>query len=154
MISKAADSVPVDPVSSLSIFSRLVWYSVKHTDYPFYHKQQKELLSPPRAIQNTEELFLLIEIFEFQDRHSEIVKVLNSQNLGISSRIVQNEWSAIRAKLLSLEKAQLWSEGLAYTRELLTLPSNESERKALQERDDWTVWNLMVTATRNIDKEE
>lgn len=123
MVSKAADSVPSNP---------------------------KELLSSPRAIQNAEELFLLIRIFESQDRHTEIVKILDSPNLGLSSRIVQNDWSLIREKLLSLEKAGLWAEGLSYARELLTLPSDEAERRALQERDDWNVWNLLVTATQNL----
>lgn len=124
---------------------------MKHDDDGFlFSRQQKELLSSPRAIQNAEELFLLIRIFESQDRHTEIVKILDSPNLGLSSRIVQNDWSLIREKLLSLEKAGLWAEGLSYARELLTLPSDEAERRALQERDDWNVWNLLVTATQNL----
>ncbi|XHG00685.1 hypothetical protein AWENTII_004114 [Aspergillus wentii] len=127
MVSKAAESVPSDP---------------------------KELLSPPKAIQNTEELLLLIKIFESQDRHSEIAKILESENLGITSRIVQNDWALVGAKILSLEKAGMWTEGLSYTKNLLKIPTNEAEKKALQECDDWTVWNLLITAVKNINTPE
>ncbi|GJP87757.1 cytoskeleton organization protein [Aspergillus niger] len=127
MISKAAESVPSD---------------------------SKELLSPPRAIQSAEELLLLIKIFESQERHAEIVKILDSENLGISSRVIQNDWSFIGEKLSSLEKAQMWTDGLAYTKALLAIPTNEAEQKALQERDDWAVWHLLIAATKNINTSE
>ena len=93
---------------------------------------------------------MLIRIFESEDRHAEVVKILDSPNVGISSRIIQNDWNFIREKILSMEKAGLWSEGLSYTRDLLTLPNDEAGRNAVKERDDWTVWNLLLTATRNI----
>ncbi|PLB54463.1 cytoskeleton organization protein [Aspergillus steynii IBT 23096] len=127
MASKAADSVPSDP---------------------------KELLSPPRAIQNAEELLLLAKIFESQGRHSELVSILNSETVGISSRIIQNDWSFVGEKLSSLEKAQMWTEGLSYTKSLLAIPNTEDERKALQEHDDWAVWSLLVAAVRNINNQE
>ncbi|KAL4921271.1 N-acetyltransferase B complex non catalytic subunit-domain-containing protein [Aspergillus aurantiobrunneus] len=123
MVSKAAESVPADP---------------------------KELLSPPRAIQSAEELLLLVKIYEFQGRHAEIVKILDSDNLGIKSKMVRNDWSFVGVKLSSLEKAEMWVEGLLYTKELLAMPSNETEQKAIQEHDDWAVWHLLVTATQKI----
>lgn len=82
------------------------------------------------------------------------MKILNSENLGISSRLIQNDWSFVGDKLSSLEKAQMWTEGLAYTKELLAIPTNEAERKALQERDDWAVWHLLIVATKQIDSPE
>ncbi|KAF7592889.1 hypothetical protein BBP40_012301 [Aspergillus hancockii] len=127
MVSKAADSVPSDP---------------------------KELLSPPRAIQNPEELLLLIKIFESQGQHDEIVKILDSENLGISSRVVQNDWTFVGVKLSSLEKAEMWTQGLAYAKSLLAIPSNDDERKNLQERDDWAVWKLVLISTRRINSQE
>ncbi|KAH2468832.1 hypothetical protein KXW63_008960 [Aspergillus fumigatus] len=127
MASKAADSVPADP---------------------------KELLSTPRAIQNAEELLLLIKICESQRRHSEVVKLLDSQNLGLSSRIVQNDWPFVGEKLSGLEKAEMWAEGLSYARNLLAIPTNESEEKTLQERDDWAVWSLLIHSVQNIKNEE
>ncbi|KAE8351475.1 N-acetyltransferase B complex non catalytic subunit-domain-containing protein [Aspergillus coremiiformis] len=127
MVSKAADSVPPDP---------------------------KELLSPPRAIQGPEELLLLVKIFESQGRHDEIVKILDSENLGLSSRIIQHDWSFVGVKLSSLEKAEMWTQGLCYARDLLGIHNNEEERKTLQERDDWAVWKLLVISTRNINSQE
>ncbi|PYH47457.1 MDM20/NAA25 family protein [Aspergillus saccharolyticus JOP 1030-1] len=127
MISKAAESVPQDP---------------------------KELLSPPRAIQSAEELLLLVKIFESQDRHAEIVKILDSDGLGLNSRVVQNDWSFVGVKLSSLEKAQMWTEGLDYAKSLLAIPSNEDGMKALQERDDWAVWHLLLTSTQKINSPE
>lgn len=113
------------------------------------------MLSPPRAIQTAEELFLLIKIFESQGRHGEIVKILDSENLGLKSRIVQNDWFFVRAKLLNLEKAELWTDGLGFTRDLLTIPEDEAAAKAaLQERDDWGVWGLLVSATKKMDNPE
>ncbi|KAL5342593.1 N-acetyltransferase B complex non catalytic subunit-domain-containing protein [Aspergillus crustosus] len=127
MVSKAAESAPSDP---------------------------KELLSPPRAIQSAEELLLLVKIYESQGRHSEIVKILDSENLGIKSQLVQNDWSFVGVKLSSLEKAELWTEGLSYVKELLAIPTTEEEKKALQERDDWAVWHLLVTAVQKLNTEE
>ncbi|KAE8394582.1 N-acetyltransferase B complex non catalytic subunit-domain-containing protein [Aspergillus alliaceus] len=128
MVSKAAESVPSDP---------------------------KELLSLPRAIQGPEELLLLVKIFESQGRYDEIVKILDSENLGLSSRVIQNDWSFVGVKLSSLEKAEMWTQGLSYARDLLAIiPTNETERKSLQEHDDWAVWKLLVISTRNINSQE
>ncbi|PGH07686.1 hypothetical protein GX51_01695 [Blastomyces parvus] len=130
MILKAASSVPTDP---------------------------KELLSPARAIQTSEELFLLIKILEAQGRHEEIVSLLNSKHLGIESRIAQNDWSFISAKIVGLENAGLWDEALSFTRELLALPDNlinGSTTAAVQEKDDWQVWSLLLAATKKSGKEE
>ncbi|KAL4878518.1 N-acetyltransferase B complex non catalytic subunit-domain-containing protein [Aspergillus karnatakaensis] len=127
MVSKAAESVPSD---------------------------LKELLSPPRAIQSAEELLLLVKIYESQGRHGEIVKILDSDNLGIKSKLVQNDWSFVGVKLSSLENAEMWTEGLSYAKELLAIPTTEEEKKALQERDDWAVWHLLVTAAQKLNTDE
>lgn len=97
---------------------------------------------------------LLVKIFEHQGCYGEVVKILDSENLGLDSRVVQNEWSFVGTKLFNLEKAQMWTEALAYTRSLLAIPTNESERKALQERDDWAVWQILIAAARNINTKE
>lgn len=114
------------------------------------------MLSQPRAIQTSEELSLLIKIFESQERYGEVVTSLNSENLGVDSRIAQGDWSFVRAKLLNLEKAGLWEEGLKFTRELLSLPhETENESSAgIQERDDWCVWKLLFSSTEKLEKLE
>ncbi|GAB1191620.1 hypothetical protein APSETT444_000800 [Aspergillus pseudonomiae] len=145
---RAAKAKPQD----LELQMRWFTYAFEGDDWK--SAQKKELLSPPRAIQGPEELLLLIKIFESQGRHDEIVKILDSENLGLSSRVIQNDWSFVGVKLSSLEKAEMWTQGLSYAKELLAIPSNEAERKALQERDDWAVWKLLVISTRNINAQE
>ncbi|KXG52587.1 N-acetyltransferase B complex, non-catalytic subunit [Penicillium griseofulvum] len=112
-----------------------------------------ELLSPTRAIQTAEELLLVIRIFESQYRWKEIVQVLNSDNVGLSSRIVNNDRTFMIAKVMALGVAGLWEEGYSYTKSLLTVPDDEAERNALHERDDWKYWNLLIAAARHLDKD-
>ncbi|GBF59806.1 N-alpha-acetyltransferase NatB auxiliary subunit [Trichophyton mentagrophytes] len=131
MISKAAGSVPTDP---------------------------KELLSIPRAIQTAEELYLLIKIYESQSRHKELVEILDSEHLGVGSRIAQNEWLFFTNKLSVIENSGLWDQALKFTKELLTLDESvtaESKPDAkYEERDDWKVWNLLLLATRKAEKQD
>jgi N-terminal acetyltransferase B complex non-catalytic subunit len=130
--------------------------SIHWTHDSFYDKQ-KELLSPPRAIQTAEELSLLIKIFDTQGRYGEVVSLLSSENLGIKSRIAQNEWTFVVAKLDYLEKAGLWEDALTSSRELLTLPdniTNGTTMSTVTEKDDWRVWNLLLTATERVGKLE
>ncbi|KAK2882734.1 hypothetical protein FQN49_000046 [Arthroderma sp. PD_2] len=131
MISKAAGSVPTDP---------------------------KELLSIPRAIQTAEELYLLIKIYESQSRNDELVEILDSEHLGVASRIAQNEWLFVTNKLSVIEKSGLWEHAISFTKELLTLDDSvtaDSKPDAkYEERDDWKVWNLLLLATKKIEKPE
>ena len=94
-----------------------------------------------------------MKIFQSQQRYAEIVKILDSENVGITSRIVQNDWSFIGTKLESLKNAGMWAEGLSYAKSLLAVPEDEAGHEALKERDDWAVWNLLVTAAENINPE-
>ena len=84
------------------------------------------------------------------------MKLLNSEHLGVTSRIVQNDWSFVTAKLDALERAEQWEEALAYARELLTLPddANAAADMKYREKDDWKVWSLLLTATEKLGKEE
>lgn len=115
------------------------------------------MLSLPRAIQTSEELYLLLKIYLAQHRHREIVTTLNSEKLGSKSRIAQNDWTFVRAHLLSLEKAELWEEALSFTRSLLTIPDEyvtDGLADRLTETNDWSVWHLLLTATKKLDKLE
>ena len=72
---------------------------------------QLQLLSPPRAIQNAEELLLLIKIFEKQDKHDEILKILDSESAGLGSRIVNNDRIFVTNKLHSLGMTEALGRG-------------------------------------------
>ncbi|KAJ5556414.1 hypothetical protein N7494_000329 [Penicillium frequentans] len=124
MIAKAAADVPTDP---------------------------DQLLSQPRAIQKSEEVMLLVKIFESQQRFDEVVKILGSNNVGISSRILQNDKTFLASKAKSLEAGKLWDDAITFVKELYTVPDDEEKRKALPELDDWVIWKLLVEAVKNID---
>jgi N-terminal acetyltransferase B complex non-catalytic subunit len=112
------------------------------------------LLSPARAIQSAEELLLLTKIYESQGRYDEIVALLNSENLGINSRIVQSDWSFVTTKLDALERVGNWQEALSFAQELLHLADDVPDGTGgmnNREKDDWKVWNLLLTAARQLD---
>ncbi|KAJ5324621.1 Cytoskeleton organization protein (Dec1) [Penicillium atrosanguineum] len=108
-----------------------------------------DLLSHSRVIQTSEELRLLIKIFESQNQHAEIVKILDSENLGLKSRIIRNDKSFLISKATALASAGLWDEGLAFAKDLYTV-SEGMIKKKLRELDDWGIWSLLVEAIRNI----
>lgn len=107
------------------------------------------MLSHHRAIQTVQELRLLIQIYESQQRFTEVVKILDSKNLGLDSRIVQNDQVLINLKAVNLGAGKMWDEGIAFAKQLYTIPDDEKEQKAIIERDDWKIWNLLVESTRN-----
>lgn len=111
-------------------------------------------MSAPRAIQSVEELILLIRIYESQGRYEEIVTLLDSDAVGIGSRLVQNDWNLVHTKLDCLGKGGMWTEGLRFAKSLLKVPDDPAAQKAAQELDDWAAWNLLVVATENIDTAE
>lgn len=112
---------------------------------------QTELLSPPRAIQTAEELLLVVRVLESQGRWTEIVQVLDSENAGLSSRIVNNDRTFMLVKVISLGAAELWEEGHSYVKSLLAVSEDEAERSTLHERDDWKYWNLLILAVRRLE---
>lgn len=101
---------------------------------------------------------MLIKIYEMQDRYDELITLLNSEHLGVKSRIAQSDWSFVTYKLSILEKAGQWNEALAFTRELLALPENltaaTKSTESFEEKDDWKVWRLLLLATEKLEKKE
>lgn len=99
-------------------------------------------------------MLLLVTILESQERHAEVVKLLDSETVGLDSRILQDKLHFMRKKFENIEKAQMWDEGFEYVRSLLTLPDEEGGLKALHERDDWAMWAMLGAATRHLNTEE
>ncbi|CAG7923447.1 unnamed protein product [Penicillium olsonii] len=127
MISKAANDIPTD---------------------------QTQLLSAPRAIQTSEELYFLLRIYKVQERWAEALKLLESETTGIKSRLVNNDRTFLIEKLYFLGFAGAWKEGYAFTKDLLAVPENEEGRQGLNERDDWNTWNLFISVPRNLPEED
>ncbi|KAI5302990.1 hypothetical protein KEM56_000142 [Ascosphaera pollenicola] len=104
----------------------------------------------PRAIQNSEELLLLVKILETQGRFVEIADTLNGKALGTESKVVQGDWTFTQERLRSLKKAKLWEELLRSAKNLLALPDGDAKDLSFdpEERDDWEVWQGLLRATR------
>lgn len=110
--------------------------------------------SPPRALQSGEELYFLLRILEAQKRSAEVVQVLETENTGLGSRLVNNDRVFMLAKVQNLGVAGLWKEGYSYVKSLLAVPEDEEGRKALKERDDWKIWNLLIAAVRSLTEDK
>ncbi|KAI9809860.1 MAG: hypothetical protein M1825_000293 [Sarcosagium campestre] len=131
MISKAASDVPADP---------------------------NTLLSPGRSVQTPQELQLLIAIYRKQGHLLECLRILDSSNLGISSRVAKGDWSLVRAKLDILEELNLWHEEWKFCKGLIkdaqsTSPIEHGEgiQQAVHTQgDDWRVWQGLIKANREI----
>jgi hypothetical protein len=79
------------------------------------------------------------------------LQILDSENLGIHSRIVRGDSTFIGLKIASFVSAgNKWDEAFTFVQSLLTVP-NDDERgqKQLLELDDWNLWNLLYEATSN-----
>lgn len=77
------------------------------------------------------------------------MQILDSENLGIHSRIVRGDSTFIGLKIVNfLGTDNMWDEAFSFVQDLLTVPDNdERARKDLLELDDWSVWNLFYQAT-------
>ncbi|KAI5309023.1 hypothetical protein KEM55_004273 [Ascosphaera atra] len=143
--------VAVDPASSdmdRKLFGTLAYRMVSKAASLVPSDPQE--LAPPRAVKTSEELLLLVKIFETQGRYVEIAETLGSKSTGIESKIAQGDWTFVQERIASLRKAHLWEELLRTTKELLALPEGEDEKPAFdpEERDDWKVWQGLLEATK------
>ena len=80
-------------------------------------------LTPPRAVQNSQEVNLLLEMLPYVapgDASQEALAVLNSQNLGTDSKIGTGDWWGLtRKKLELLQSTKDWTSLYSVTKELL-----------------------------------
>ncbi len=120
---------------------------------------QKELLSPPRAIQTSEELQLLLAVYRHHGKIKEALEILNSPNLGISSSVGKSDWSLVLGKLNLLEEAGLWQEKWDYCKMLLesALSRNSGatngtkEESVASQGDDWRLWTGLINSSQILD---
>ena len=107
-------------------------------------------MSLPRAIQTSEEVYLFVKILESQQRFEEAVNILDSKNLGITSRIIKNDHIFVTEKAANLGMGKQWEAAAAFVKDVYKIPEDESKKKALLELDDWKIWNLLVEANRHL----
>lgn len=104
----------------------------------------------PRAIHTVEEVRLFIKILESQNLHSEAVKYLNSENVGLDSSVVRGEKSFLPLAASNYIAAGLWEDGLAFVKAVYKASGGNDMRKVLREIDTWEIWSLLIDCTRNI----
>ncbi|KAF8453935.1 N-acetyltransferase B complex non catalytic subunit-domain-containing protein [Terfezia claveryi] len=115
-------------------------------------------LLPPRAIQNTQEVHLLLSIITFaspqqsaRDRALEALSILNSKNLGLESAIAKGDYlGLLRKKLSLLQEVGKWGVLWELCGGLLQ-KAREPEEFAKSELpmigDDWALWENYLNAT-------
>lgn len=115
-------------------------------------------LTPPRAVQNSQEVNLLLEMLPYVapgDASQEALAVLNSQNLGTDSKIGTGDWWGLtRKKLELLQSTKDWTSLYSVTKELLPKGDEVKEEPAQDGKaplksdagrgDDWLVWSGFV----------
>ncbi|KAI9791920.1 MAG: hypothetical protein M1833_001302 [Piccolia ochrophora] len=135
MISKAASDVPSDPGT---------------------------LLSPGRTVQTPQELQMLVSIYRAQGHTKELVTLLQSSNLGTSSRVAKGDWSLIRSQLDILEVEGLWQDEWDICKRMLDGteygPRDEmrldDDQRSNVNGDDWRVWQGLVRSSGKINTEK
>ncbi|TKA64720.1 hypothetical protein B0A49_07987 [Cryomyces minteri] len=108
-------------------------------------------------IHSMEELRLLIRIYRKQDRCKELLAILESPHIGITSNIARHGWEFVQTKLQLLEEEEMWTELLDSCRTLLQEGDTRIERHKVgdvlplhHEGDDWAVWKRLVLSTTKL----
>jgi N-terminal acetyltransferase B complex non-catalytic subunit len=87
---------------------------------------------------------LLLKILETQRQHGEVVKILESENLGVNSQIVRGDRTFHGLMVDNLLLADnMWDRAFSYVQSLYTVPDDEDGQKKLLELDEWKIWNLL-----------
>ncbi|EXJ96403.1 hypothetical protein A1O1_01529 [Capronia coronata CBS 617.96] len=108
MISKAAESIPSD---------------------------QEEPASPGKAISSPEEIALLVQILNSTGRSAETVKLLQSNSLGMESRVGKKDPQIVLSLLLeSLELSEQWDEAHSLCQNFLLQSDLRSDDRI------WRLW--------------
>lgn len=151
LLSKAAADVPAKNVSgALQVFTFSLTEAIK------------ELLSPGRTLQALEDLFLLLKVYQSQNKNEEALAVLDDSRTGVHSRIGKNSWELVRTKIELYEILNLWNDEWQFCWELL----QDARPDYLQDvsrtpyssfgkvGDDWKVWAGLVDATGKLRSQE
>ncbi|KAI5783552.1 N-acetyltransferase B complex non catalytic subunit-domain-containing protein [Geopyxis carbonaria] len=123
---------------------------------------------PPRAIQTSQEVNLLLELLPYVapgDAKKEALEVLNSKNLGVDSTVGSGDWWGLARKRLDLlEETKDWKCLFDSCKSLLpthtdtevvkTEDTTTKEDKDTSGRgDDWRVWKGFVQAAGKLYEE-
>ncbi|RPB22029.1 hypothetical protein L211DRAFT_840124, partial [Terfezia boudieri ATCC MYA-4762] len=118
-------------------------------------------LLPPRAIQNAQEVHLLLSVITLaspqqsaRDRALEALSILNSKNLGLESAIAKGDYlGLLRKKLSLLQEVGKWGVLWEFCGGLLQkarVPEESAKSELPMIGDDWALWENYLNATMEL----
>ena len=136
--------------------------------YKFLSKAASEVPFGPegiksaRAINNVEDLLLLVRIYRSQGRYPDAIAIIRNSRFGMESPIGRNSWELIRQLIELLELNHQWDISWKLCQHLLIDAREDYTGRQLHPSrypfgkfgDDWKVWQALVTATSNIGTQE
>ncbi len=99
-------------------------------------------------------------IYIHQEKLQELLQILDSKTLGISSQIAKGDWRFVRAKIESLERQCLWQDLWSYCKSLLSgdddtsLEGDITKPATGDNAGDWRVWQGLIRANAEINTTE
>ena len=122
----------------------------------------KEPLSPGRTLHTTEDLLLLIKVYDLQGKHEEALAVLDRPATSIHSQIGGHSWELVRSRIDLLHTLYLWKDEWQFCWELLQDARPDVLRNSSRTPyssfgeigDDWKVWSGLIEATARLDSTE
>lgn len=121
-----------------------------------------EGIKPTRAINNLEDLLLLIRVYRAQGRYSEATAIVRDSRTGMESPLGRNSWDLARQLIELLELSHQWIELWQLCQQLLVdARDNSTERQFHLTHypfgklgDDWKVWQALINASSSIGTQE
>ena len=119
-------------------------------------------VKPTRAIDNLDDLLLLIRVYRAQGKYSEAAAIAKDSRIGLESPQGRNSWELVRQLIELLELNHQWSELWQLCQQLLVdARDNSPERRFRLTHyafgrlgDDWKVWQALITSSNCINNQE
>jgi hypothetical protein len=89
---------------------------------------------------------LVLDLYSSQNKQAELLSILNSDELGISSGLTLDRGAMIREKLKILEEQQQWSDLGAFCKYLL-----QNGESIMDMEFDWRVFESFCLAVEKVD---
>ena len=115
-----------------------------------------------RAMNNLEDLLLLVRVYRAQGKYSEAAAIIRDSRTGMESSHGRNSWELVRQLIELLELSHQWLELWQLCQQLLV----DARDKFIERRshlrhypfgelgDDWKVWQALITASSNSGSQE
>lgn len=113
-----------------------------------------------RAINELEDLHLLVRVYRAQGKYSEAAAIVRDSRTGMDSSLGRNSWELVRQLIDLLELSHQWLELWQLCQQLLVDARDQSVERRLKHYpfgklgDDWKVWQAIITATSKIGTKE